>query len=68
MTPEQEIADAPIKYRNLVARALNGSASPRQAIKARCYQCVGFIRSEIVNCSAQACALWKYRPFQNGDK
>lgn len=47
-----------------LARALSGSASPRGAIKAFCLQCVGFSRSDIKNCTARACALHKYRPYQ----
>jgi hypothetical protein len=65
-TPETEIAEAPTSCKNTLSRAFSGSASPRQAIKVFCLQCCGFVRSDIENCSARACALHKYRPYQTG--
>jgi hypothetical protein len=64
--PQQAAVDeAPESCRNTLARAFSGSASPRSAIKAFCLQCVGFSRSDIKNCTARACALYAYRPFQD---
>ena len=59
------VADAPELYRASLSRALGGSASPRGAIKAFCLQCTGFVRSDITKCSARACALYAYRPYQD---
>ena len=61
---DQAIAEAPESVKNALSRAFSGSASPRAAIKAFCLQCVGYVREDIKNCSADACALHAYRPFQ----
>lgn len=53
-----------LAYRNGYARAADGSASPRQAIKSFCLECVGYARKEVTNCTALACPLWLYRPYQ----
>ena len=62
-----EIARTPALSQQIVARALHGSSSPRQAIKARCLQCSNFQREEIAHCSVVTCALWQYRPYQEGE-
>ena len=46
-------------------KATRGRASPRVAIKAFCMECVGWSRGEVTNCTATACPLWMYRPFQS---
>jgi hypothetical protein len=61
---EAEIARTPISARGIVARAFAGTASPRQAIKARCLQCSNYQRDEITNCTVVGCALHAYRPYQ----
>lgn len=60
------LADAPSSARKSLGRAFSGVASPRQAIKAACLTCTGFDRSSIQKCTAWACPLWRYRPFQDG--
>ena len=45
-------------------RATTGKASPRQAIKAQCLQCMGYDRAGIAACTGFTCPLWDYRPFQ----
>jgi hypothetical protein len=57
------IEAAPIKSRILVQRALAGSASPRQAIKAKCLTCCNYDRSEVEHCTVCICPLWAYRPY-----
>jgi len=52
----------------ILKRAYAGSASPRQAIKAFCLQCVGYQRQDVAGCTAVACPLHKYRPYQRGDE
>ena len=42
----------------------SGKASPRRAIKAQCLECQGFDRAAVTECTAYACSLWMYRPFQ----
>lgn len=55
-------------YIRIVKRAYEGKASPRSAIKAFCLQCVGYIRKDVTNCTAEACPLYAYRPYQHGDE
>ena len=45
-----------------------GLASPRAGIKAFCMLCVYWKRVEVTLCTAEACPLWAYRPFQNERK
>jgi len=40
------------------------SCSPRRAIKAFCLECCGFDHKAITECTAYACPLWNFRPFQ----
>ncbi len=63
----KELSQTPAMSRGLVDRAFRGVASPRQSIKARCLQCVGFVRKDVANCTAPTCALWPYRPYQTAD-
>ena len=58
------LASVPRKYRKLVLKAMTGKASPRMAIKAQCYQCVGYsdVKNMVYNCSSRICSLWRYRP------
>ena len=54
----------PKLYQGGYERAISGKASPRQAIKAQCLECVGYERDEIPRCSDTGCPLYYYRPFQ----
>jgi hypothetical protein len=62
---QRRIASAPESWRGLLTRAIQGKASPRAAIKAQCGDCNGFDRQAIATCTADACPLWKQRPYQN---
>lgn len=55
--------DAPAKTK-LFSRVYGGTASPRQAIKAKCFECVGMDNKAVRECSATECPLWFFRPFQ----
>jgi hypothetical protein len=57
-------AEMPRKYRPAYLKAAGGTASPRTAIKAFCLECVGWQREEVARCTAPACPLYAYRPFQ----
>lgn len=63
-------ASAPKLYRGAYAKALEGKASPRQAIKAKCYECCGFeeVKERISECSVRRCPLWAYRPYRLSDE
>lgn len=58
------LATVPPKSRLVVARALDGTASPRQAIKAACLVCSHFDRAEISDCRVWRCPLHPLRPFR----
>ena len=55
-------------YRAGYVRATDGSASPRQAIKSFCLECVAYARKEVTACTAMACPLWLYRPYQTEEE
>ncbi len=54
----------PVKARPGYLRAAAEIASPREAIKAFCMECTGGQRHEVTLCTALACPLFSYRPFQ----
>lgn len=58
------LSAAPTTQKLTLAKALQGTASPRQAIKAQCLDCCAFDREEVRLCPAVTCALHAYRPFQ----
>jgi len=64
----KEIASAPESYRGILKRAYSGDAPPRQAIKAFCLHCVGYLRAEVRDCTSWACPLHPYRPYQAGEE
>lgn len=60
---------APVKYRALYLKALQGKLAPRSAIKIKCLECVCWQRMEggvdqIGGCEVRSCPLWAVRPFQ----
>jgi len=57
--------EMPRKYRKSFTRAVDGLASPRDAIKSFCLECVGWESEEVRRCTAMACPLWPYRPYQD---
>lgn len=67
-TPEEvrqeRIQSWPVKHVGLLERALRGEASPRQAIKAKCLECCGNVRADVVGCTSYGCPLYAYRPYQ----
>jgi hypothetical protein len=54
----------PESSRLLWTRCWSGKASPRQAIKAFCQECIGFERAAITDCRSFDCPLWNLRPYQ----
>lgn len=74
-TPEKDLTEKQNKnlgycgqmFRGIVRRAYEGIASPRQAIKAKCIQCVCFddVVNQIRDCNSTGCPLWQYRPYQD---
>lgn len=60
------MSNVPANYQKIQKDAAEGIVSPRQAIKARCQQCVCFedTVARIRDCNVKLCALWAYRPYQ----
>jgi hypothetical protein len=51
-------------HQRLIQRCWSGKASPRQALKAQCLDCVGQDRQAIADCADRCCPLWQYRPYK----
>ncbi len=64
MSSNKYVAGIPASCRATVERALTGSGSPRQAIKAKCLACSNWQREEIADCTVLICPLHPWRPFQ----
>jgi hypothetical protein len=60
----RRLAACPRSSKRLLASCWAQKASPRQAIKAFCAECVGYDRDAVAGCTACACPLWRYRPYQ----
>ena len=60
----RRLAASPKSSQRLLTSCWSGKASPRAAIKAFCQECVGFDRLAVAECTACACPLWMYRPYQ----
>ena len=58
---------APSSVRGILKRAWAGN-SRKSGVQAFCLECQGFERNEIRNCTAFACPLYEYRPYQKGDE
>jgi len=54
----------PPASRRTIEACWSKKASPRQAIKAQCHECMGYDRVAVTECTAYACPLWNYRPHQ----
>lgn len=48
----------------LFRKVYHGQASPRQCIKAFCLECNGWEPAAIRDCTATACPIFKFRPYQ----
>lgn len=56
-------------YKTAYLSAVSGKATPRNAIKAFCIECMGYVRSEVTNCDTIDCPLNLYRPYRKaGDE
>ena len=60
----RRLEQCPISARNLLTRCWAKKASPRQAVKAFCHECCGYDRAAITECTAWACPLFEFRPYQ----
>jgi len=69
---EQQVEDivegVPGRFQKTYLKALEGKAQSKEAIKAKCLECVGFedAPSRIRTCTVSRCPLWRYRPYTKG--
>ena len=69
MTPAQEarleqVRRVKPKYSGIFLRVYTGKGSRSAAVKAFCLDCMGLAATEIPACTATACPLWGFRPYQ----
>lgn len=62
------VASVPMASRVRAKRSLRGELSPRQAIRAHCLSCSGFVRAEAKACQVVLCALLPLNPWKAGDE
>lgn len=64
---KKRLERVPESKRGIYERAALGTASPRQAIKAKCFECVGYedIPERVGRCGVMSCPIWAYRPHQD---
>jgi hypothetical protein len=51
-------------YRDIQARALDGTGGRANAVKAKCLECCNWQKGEVSACQIRDCPLWHYRPYQ----
>lgn len=63
---ETYMVGVPDKQAGRYRRALEAGPSLRNAVNAKCAECVGFedTTDRVRNCTTKRCALWSYRPYQ----
>ena len=64
MSITKKADEMPGIYKTNYLSAVSGKASPRNAIKAFCIECMGYVRSEVTNCDTIDCPLNLYRPYR----
>ena len=60
----ERLERCPTSARSLLARCWSKKAPPRQVIKSFCQECCGYDRAAIAECTAWACPMFEYRPYQ----
>lgn len=64
------MATVPERAKNVYKRALEGLATPKNVIRAKCNECCGFedVPKRIWECRVFTCPLWAYRQQPYKDK
>jgi hypothetical protein len=62
----EEIKSHSPMYHGIFKKAYAGN-SKATALRAKCLDCCCWQRTEVAQCTAKACPLWLYRPYQDGD-
>jgi len=63
---ERKLAEMPVTARKRYVTALQGG-SREAAITSFCWECMGWVRTEVELCTALACPLYPYRPFTENE-
>jgi hypothetical protein len=53
----------PKTYKWLWYKCFAGVSTRPEAIKAKCIDCSGYIKEEIIECTVKTCPLWNHRPY-----
>lgn len=61
------LATTPDRFKGHFVAAWSSNCSPRRAVKAFCLECNGFDPDAIAGCTAYACPLWNFRPYQGSE-
>ncbi|KKN51314.1 hypothetical protein LCGC14_0624220 [marine sediment metagenome] len=64
MSITKKADEMPGIYRKNYLAVVSGKASPRNAVKAFCIECMGYNRAEVTNCDTIECPLNLYRPYR----
>ncbi len=64
MSITSKAKDMPEIYKKNYLASVSGKASPRNAIKAFCIECMGYVRGEVTDCDTIDCPLNLYRPYR----
>lgn len=67
LTEEQAevIEGVPQRFKWAFEKAYDGTASPRQCIRAACLRCRKFDQAAISDCEERTCPLWRVRPYSS---
>jgi len=61
------LATTPDRFKGHFVAAWSSKCAPRRAVKAFCLECNGFDPDAIAGCTAYACPLWNFRPYQGSE-
>jgi len=63
----ERLEQIPESQQGIYRRAIERK-SMAAAVKAFCYECMGYLREEVKVCTDRACPLWMYRPGRSTQK
>lgn len=63
LTEQRRVSSMPESMRKSYLKTRK-SKSKAAAVKAFCQECMGYLRNEVRDCTAQACPMWYVRPYR----
>jgi hypothetical protein len=65
-TTKSIFKNTPERYKKTWLKSFFGELSPKQAIKAKCFECCGYedLKENVGDCRSRTCPLWSLRPLQ----